>query len=357
MQGDNNSFPRTYGKEFLFCGISGIPVGIRSWCDSIEVPTTLLGYGDRGFVTLVRENEKASSINVVGAKILDTRRVLHQKLDNAKTLGICVELSTASEVWSNGSIIDEVAEVVEGDGYKLSHAYVLDKKLVFCTPYCDVLEGVDEVVLLRHAILNSSEKLGITSSFMPISGGGRCGFGVRLRIKGERSIVTNFCAGVILHSPECTVFTNSSHPSYVRLNSSGCAHYVCYGNTDGALFKIEFQQDDLILSCNYADNTGNPYLLIASLIEGGIMGVDHQAKLPDEVEELNPTVTSRLVRLPMSLKEALTLSEGSGFLKRLLGESYANLFFAEKRKECKVFDTVVGEGEYAVYYSKLTKKR
>lgn len=355
MQNDNNSFPVSCGKEFLFCGLSGIPVVIRSWRDSIEVPTSVLGYGGGGYVTLVNDGFGSASVNITNSGVLNARRVLIQKTERLKELGLLVELSTSTEVWSNKSIIDEVAKLIH-DEYKLSHAYVLDKKVVFSTPYGSILESVDGIVRLRHAVFEAGSKLGVDTSFMPISGGGRCGLTVDFRIKGDREVLTNFCAGVILHAPECTVFTNSSHPSYVRLNSSGCAHYVCYGKADGALFDIDFLHEEVRLRCQYSDNTGNPYLLIASLLEGGVMGIEHKAKLPDEVDELNPTVTANLVRLPMSLKEALVLSEGSGFLKKLLGESNANLFFSLKIKECKAFDTVVGEGEYLSYYAKLCKK-
>lgn len=354
MQDVNNSFPHTCGEEFLFCGLSGIPVSIRSWSDSIEVPTSVLGCGGRGLVVLSKVGETGASLKASGAGLLDGRRVLIQKVEHLNLLGLSVELGTSSEVWSDGSIIDGVVKLLPKSS--LSHAYAVNKKVVFCIPYRSVLDGVDGLVVLRHAVFEASSRLGITSSFMPISGGGQCGLLVDLCIKGDRTTLLKFCAGVILHSPECTVFTNSSHPSYVRLNSSGCAHYVCYGKADGALFGMDFSQDGVRLRCEYADNTGNPYLLIASILEGGAMGIEHDAKLPDEVDELNPSVTSSLVRLPMSLKEALVLCEGSGFLKRLLGESGASLFFRLKSEECKAFDTVVGEGEYLAYYTRLVKK-
>lgn len=355
MQSINDSFPHHSGKEFLFCGLSGIPVEIRSWRDNIEVPTSLLGYGGGGYMSLNRLT-KSSSVNIETSGVLDTRRVLTQKVETLKEIGLDVEISTLNEVWSDGAVIDGVADILKDEGNILSHAYVLDKKVIFCTPYGDVVDAIDDVVILRHALRVASDRLKTGLSFMPISGGGRCGVGLNFLIKGDREKVISFCAGMVLHSPECTVFTNSSHPSYVRLNSAGCAHYVCYGKSDGALFHIEFSQDGARVGCDYLDNTGNPYLVVASLLEGAIMGVEHQVKLPDEVDELNPTVTSKLVRLPMSLKEALFLSEGSGFLKRVLGESHANTFFTQKSIECKAFDTVVGEGEYAVYYSKLIKK-
>lgn len=352
MKEFQNSLPK--GGEFLFCGVSGIPVAIRSWSEEMEVPLSIFGEGN-GRVRL-KVLEDTPILSVVGDNVIDGRRLLEDKILRLKSIGIDISISTTTKVWSDKSIVEEVVKILAEYGYTLSHSYFEDKSVSFVSPYFEVVKSIDEVVALRHAIIIASERLRVGSSFLPVSGGGRCGFLGSIVLKGDRGLLEAFAGGVLLHSPECTVFTNSSNPSFIRLNSSTCPHYVCYGKAKGALYDVEFNNDRLRLDCDYWDNTGNPYLILASIIEAGLMGVECSLSLPDEVVELNPTVTTGLVRLPMSLKEALNISEGSGFLSRLLGDRHRNLFFIQKTEECKAFDGVKGEAEYATYYSKLIKK-
>lgn len=336
------------GREFLFCGLSGMPECILSWQDEIEVPNKSIGYSEiDGMVTLYGGDK--SVVVVESSGIIDTKKILLSKLDTLKNLGIGVEISCITEVICEN--IDEVLLRFALLGYTPSHVYNDNKKVCVCSTFGEVESKLDELIILRHLIMKHGEKV----SFLPISDGG-CGFGLDIKLYGDRELCSQFLAGIILHSPECTIFTNSSHPSYVRLNSSGCAHYVSYGNIDGATHRVEFCRDYIRVRIEYMDNTGNPYLITSAILESGIMGVSYKATLPDEVQEFTPAVSANLVRLPMSLREALELATGSGFINRVIGEGFSHIFYLKKQDECKDSCGIKGEVEYAHYYSRLIKK-
>ena len=336
------------GREFLFCGLSGIPECITSWRDEIEVPNKSIGYSEvDGFTVLYGGDD--SVVVVKSNAIFDSLEVLRAKLSAVESMGIGIEIASITEVACEG--IDGALGRFASLGYTPSYVYREDKKVGICSTFGEVTQQLNELTILRYLIMKYCEK----ASFLPITEGG-CGFGLDIKLYGDRELSSQFLAGIILHSPECTIFTNSSHPSYVRLNSSNCAHYVSYGKIDSVTHRVEFCRDYITVRIRYMDNTGNPYLLTSAILEAGIMGVSYKATLSDEVQELTPAVSANLVRLPMSLKEALEVSIGSGFANRVLGEAFSNIFFLKKQKECKAFESIKGESEYAYYYSKLTKK-
>ena len=336
------------GREFLFCGLSGIPECITSWQDEIEVPNKSIGYSEiDGMVTLYGGDK---SVVVVGSSgIIDTKKILSSKLGTITSLGIGIEISCITEAICEN--VDSVLSKFVLLGYTPSHVYNDNKKVCVRSTFGEVESKLDEVVILRHLMMKYGERV----SFLPITDGG-CGFGLDIKLYGDRELCSQFLAGIILHSPECTIFTNSSHPSYVRLNSSGCPHYVSYGNIDGVTHRVEFCRDYIRVRMEYMDNTGNPYLITASILESGIMGVNYKTALPYETDEINPTTSAKLVRLPMSLKESLERATASGFINRVTGEGFSHIFYLKKQDECKASRGIKGEVEYAHYYSRLIKK-
>ena len=344
----NLQYSLPQGREFLFCGISGVPVVVKSWGDRIVVPASVLGYSASGSVFLKGDNGILSVVKD-SVNAIDSRQVLSNTLSLLDRHSLALLIAPSVECWASWDIVDQVTKGLESS---LSHAYHMDDKVVFTFLQKEVVEVLDDTTRLINNLLTNTVS---SASIMPIMGGGSCGFCVNFRLYGDEKYCKQFVAGVLLHAPECTVFTNSSHPSFIRLNTATCPHYVCYGKY-GALLKVDFLSDGVEFSCMHPDCTGNIYLSVASIVLSGILGIEKALPLPDEVVEVNPTSVSKLTRLPMNLTDALNLSESSGFLKRLLGESYANLYFSAKIGETKAFDKIVGESEYATYYHKFIKR-
>ena len=352
MKEFQDSLPQ--GREFLFCGILGVPTVIKAWEDEIEVHPQVVGYGD--IIDSLIGLRYVDGYVKVSPEMIDTRTILDGKLRALEEKGLGLKVSFLQEVGASEDMLDFVTNELARFECALSYAYTKDGKVIMVTKAGAPLVSSDGVVALRSTVMKAFKKGGETVSMLPLYKGCHVGFGVRLIVTGDRERRRKFLAGLLLHAPECTVFTNATHLSYLRLNTTNCPHYVSYGRINGVLCRVLDGESETDIRITHPDSSGNVYLLLSALVEAGLMGVNYETILPDEVSELTPTVISGLVRLPMSLKEALNLAEGSGFLRRVLGDAFSNIYYTKVLKETKVFDTVASDEEYARYYSDLIKK-
>ena len=209
-------------------------------------------------------------------------------------------------------------------------------------------------VKLRHVIKREGDLLSLFPTFLPkpFAKSTGAGFCVEFEIKGEGLQVERFLAGLALHAPECVVFTNSIANSYPRLGSRECEDYVSVGES-GGLVKIKRERDRLLAKMDFPDSSGNVFLLFSALITAGVLGVREELRPVDEIDDLTPSVIKDLVRLPTSLDKALQISEGSGFLKEVLGEGLGNTFVVEKKKEIEEISSRATEEEFLSYYGDI----
>lgn len=206
------------------------------------------------------------------------------------------------------------------------------------------------VTVLRYLIKREMKELSPTFMPKPESTEHGAGFKINFHLAGEKNKVDGFSNGLCLHASECTPFTNSCVNSYARINSKECPRYICVGEFDDALIKVT---DGKNCSVNFPDNSANPYLTVLALLTAGLKGLKDESSKVEYVQGLDETVIKDLDRLPMSLQEGLSISDGSGFLREVLGEKYSVKFLAEKIKECDWFTKTSTTDEYLQKYLPL----
>ncbi|MEV4801147.1 glutamine synthetase family protein [Nonomuraea sp. NPDC049421] len=87
----------------------------------------------------------------------------------------------------------------------------------------------------------------------------------------------------------------------------------------------------------------NPYLAVAGLIAAGLHGID--AELPLEDPYAGNAYTSGAERVPATLREALTVFEGSKLAKEAFGEDVVEHYANNARVELAAFDAAVTDWE------------
>ena len=80
----------------------------------------------------------------------------------------------------------------------------------------------------------------------------------------------------------------------------------------------------------------NPYLAIAAMLAGGLMGIEQGLKAPEPIVG-NSATHADLVMLPRTLAEATDLLEGSAIASALLGPELIAQYVAVHRLECQLW--------------------
>lgn len=280
--------------------------------------------------------------------------------------GLFIEVSADMEFCLQGGEKKSSGSVVRGeerdfvyniykyiDNINIQYYICGDKIRAFRFDWIGVEDFCFYTTALRHLIKREGGSLFPTFIPKPEIAETGAGLNIRFRLTGEMDKVKSFVAGLTIHAPECVVFTNSCVNSYSRLNSKECNHYVCVGEGEECLVRYTPSGSGCVCEMSFPDNSANVYLCILSLLVAGLKGVKNHTSIPDEVKELDPVTVKDLVRLPMTLEDGLSVAEGSGFLKEVLGERYGREYLIEKREESQSFTNRSTEGEYLEKYLPL----
>lgn len=235
----------------------------------------------------------------------------------------------------------------------IQYNIVGEKIRAISTNFLSLSDLANFVIKTRYLIKRYGEEL--SSSFIPKKTTKSAGVGFELSfiVESDKILSDSFLAGLLLHAPEYAVFTNSCENSYVRLGGKDCPHYVCWGESADSLLRVKDLQNGIEITLTFPDASGNPYILLSALLEAGIMGVENQNKLPDKVDCLTPIIQKELVRMPLSLSDALNLSFSSGFMQKVLGEGLSRIFYKFKEREVEEFKGITTEDEYYKKYSEI----
>ena len=161
-----------------------------------------------------------------------------------------------------------------------------------------------------------------------------------------------FIAGILKHLPEAIALTAASVPSYLRLqpnrwsaafNNLGkedreASVRICpvFGGTETSIaqkFHYEFRA---------ADAAASPYLVLATMLNAGLSGLDCGLTTPPEtnadLSQLDKDELAKLgyERLSTSLTEALDKLENSQWATDYFGKTIIQTFITHKRCEAEM---------------------
>ncbi len=245
------------------------------------------------------------------------------------------------------------------------------------------LRAADEAVILRELVRATARSHGGRASFTPVVEPDGDGNGVHVHFSFQ-DIDGNpvsydpskpldisepagaFVAGILRHLPEAISMTAASVPSYIRLqpnrwsaafNNLGqqdreASVRICpvFGRTEASIaekFHYEFRAADAVAS---------PYLVLATIINAGLSGLDNGMTTPPETNtdlgRLDKEQLTRLgyERLSSSLMEALDRLENSKWATDYFGKMFIQTFIIHKRSEAEMMSDKSAAEICAMYF-------
>lgn len=224
--------------------------------------------------------------------------------------------------------------------------------------YSDALTSADNFNTFKTVVKTIAARNGVFASFMPKPLQGKSGNGVHINISllknGKNifackdgnlsSIAQSFIAGIMEKIKEITAFLNPTCNSYERFGNFSAPKYISWSHQNRSqLIRIPASTESKArIELRSPDASINPYIAFSLLIHAGLDGIEKKLKLKEPLDiNLYEAEIRSLIgveELPVSLKEALDLSQKSGFIKAILDERIVSKFLKYKYAEYEEFE-------------------
>jgi len=243
--------------------------------------------------------------------------------------------------------------------------------------YTNALAMADNIMTCRLVIKEIAQQHGVYATFMPKPILDVNGSGMHVHqslFKGNRNafydkndpyylsnIAKHYVAGLLRHAPEIASVVNQWINSYKRLVPGYEAPvYLSWArrNRSDMIRVPEYQlgkENATRVEFRVPDPACNPYLAFSVMLSAGLEGIEKEYELVDPVEENVFEMSSQeraqrgIGNLPMSLSEAINLTENSQLVRNALGDHVFDSFIKNKKIECNQYRIQVTEYELKRY--------
>ncbi|KAI6021236.1 hypothetical protein EDC04DRAFT_2733082 [Pisolithus marmoratus] len=257
-------------------------------------------------------------------------------------------------------VLEEIAKALIDDGIELQvfHSEAVNGQYEVVTGPLPPLEAADVLIHTRETIYNIAHKHGLRATLAPHLRRDKYGSGAHVHISvqevpgtppspvwSEKPSLTRveaqFLAGLLEHLPAVSALTLPLPQSYCRMTDGMHAGgtWVCWG-VDNREAPIRLTNEAWPKSRNFevktVDGTSNPYLVLASLLAAGIIGIRDELNLVHDncgggrtaAEMTREERESKGVyrRLPLDIGTARKYLVEDEKLKELLGEEVVRVF-------------------------------
>lgn len=261
-------------------------------------------------------------------------------------------------------LLEEVCRTLASMGIHLQqfHAESSPGQFEFILPPASPLAAVDALVAARQVVTAVAEQHGLRATLHPRPLPDRAGNAAHAHISiNPPTQEDSFLAGILDHYPSILAFTLAQDVSYERVCSGMWAgsEWVAWGfqNRETPIRKISTGHWEI----KSIDGMANPYLALAALLAGGLIGLDAKSpltvqectgKFPDApVAATQPTNDAGFTvdaatltdaqrsalgittPLPKSLAASLAALDNDTALRGLLGPELVQNYSAVKRAE------------------------
>ncbi|MFH1046096.1 MAG: glutamine synthetase family protein [Candidatus Omnitrophota bacterium] len=245
--------------------------------------------------------------------------------------------------------------------------------------YKDALLMADNVITYRVVVKEIANKFGVYATFMPKPIFGVNGSGMHTHqslFKGEKNAFFDpkakdflsdtahkYIAGLLKHSKEiCSIFAQTTN-SYKRLVPGYEAPvYIAWSRRNrSALIRVPYYYPgkEQATRCEFraCDPACNPYLTFAAMLHAGLEGIEKGYKAPEPMDQNLYDLTEAerkkkgIETLPDSLGYAISITEKSDLVKKILGEHIFPRFVELKKKEWDEYRIQVTQFELDKYLS------
>ncbi|MFD0362956.1 glutamine synthetase [Nocardia sp. GCM10030253] len=228
----------------------------------------------------------------------------------------------------------------------------------------DPVAAADDAVLVRHTIRQVSLQHGWRALLAPCIEPGGAGSGAHLHLSahdnegslfasghgpyGMRTAGESFLAGVLRELPALVAVGAGNPASFLRLEPSRWAGiWQCWGREtrEAALRYVTGVHGTEPWAANAEvkcfDATGNPYLIVGSVIAAGLAGIADEIRLPAEITgdpaafDAEALMISGVRRLPTSAAEAADRLAESTVLAEAMGPELHDALLTVRRAEAE----------------------
>ncbi|MBW8173483.1 glutamine synthetase family protein [Ornithinimicrobium sp. Arc0846-15] len=167
------------------------------------------------------------------------------------------------------------------------------------------------------------------------------------------NLYDQFIAGVLATMREFTLFYAPNINSYKRFALGSFAPTaVAWGQDNrSCAVRLVGEGSSARLENRLPGGDANPYLALAAMMAGGLYGIRHELKLPDEMT--GNAYTSDAEHVPHSLAEARTLFAESEIARECFGEEVVKHYVNYANTEIEAFDAVVTDWELRRGFERL----
>lgn len=235
--------------------------------------------------------------------------------------------------------------------------------------YADVLAMADRHVVMKQAMKELADDLGISVTFMakPDAGqpGSSCHVHLSLWRAGENAFVDPtgeaahsdvfrwFLGGWMHHAADLMPFVAPTINSYKRYQDQSWAPTRLAWSTDNrtAGFRVVGAGSGLRIENRIPGADVNPYLVYAAAIASGLDGITNRIEPPDEFR--GDVYTSDIERVPGTLRDAVDRFDASTSARRFFGDLVVDHYSHHLRTEIAAHDRDVSDWEMARYFERI----
>ncbi len=238
--------------------------------------------------------------------------------------------------------------------------------------YAEPAEMADRHVVYKQCLKELADQMGLSVTFMAKVHQDRAGSSCHTHISilkdgknafnGDKKYgpvkgsveFGSFLAGWIKYAPEVMVFYAPTINSYKRFVDGSWAPTRLAWSRDNrtAGFRVVGSGKGFRIECRIPGADCNPYLAIAASLACGLQGLTEKLD-PPECFEGDIYAASHLPHVPKTLKEAVSLFEGSKFAKDAFGDSVVKHYSHFYRKEVEAHEAQVSDWERKRYFEQI----
>lgn len=217
--------------------------------------------------------------------------------------------------------------------------------------------------MLKNIVKEVARNHGLYATFMAKPWAGKSGNGLHvhqslwdLELKNnvfeqDQKIGAQYIAGLTNTLSEFMAFTVPSINSYKRFSKDSFApvnESWGHDNRTAAVRSLLNNGKSSRVEQRVGSGDGNPYLVIAASLAGGLYGLENALDLYED--ESNNAYSTVKKPLPRTLEQALNRLEKSETAKKYFGEGFVNLFLAIGRNEVSLYEEAVTDWEFNRYF-------
>ena len=238
--------------------------------------------------------------------------------------------------------------------------------------YTDVLDMADRHTVMKLAMKEIAEGLGVSATFMAKPSMAEAGSSCHIHLslwKGDESafagdidvgpvhvspVFRHFLGGWMARVPELMPFFAPTINSYKRYQDGSWAPTRIAWSYDNrtAGFRVVGHGPSLRIECRIPGADCNPYLAYAAILAAGLDGMANETEPPDLFAG-DIYQARELPRVPYTLRDATDLFASSEFVAASFGEDVQQHYTHFFRKEQEGFDNAVTDWERWRYFERI----